>query len=688
MSTRNKSWFFTAPPTTAGDRFVRNNIPSEQTYRDLLDSVAMILEQGSTAMATRQGLVKLASDSDVKTRTSPAATEFQAAIRAHQLPLIILGSTEVMDTVTPVTGGGLKGTYTEVASGSNKRYSTKLELNFANLTEEAPAAGDWIAFEDLTDGVVKKVAYSDMLAGGFWQRNTTIISPLTAGDSLDMGTAQIKCGSIYFDNNGGGIRFIAPIPEDDDDGIEVNIIAGLTTDPTKTGGDLLLYGGTNLFNDSGSVYIAPGTANVGGVTGNVIIGYTKAGVKTGKVGIGGPADAAYTMKVYSGILLATGAFQHDGIATGTISKIAAWDASNVALGVTAAVANTFLFGAAAKGEVLWYNGSAWTRLAVPVADAWLHFDIGTGDVVWDTTGSGGSGDDELVSVTAGHAGYLDAVLINATNGGTKFTVDGDNLKASLYLDNLDEVVAPLYDSSIAISYNVGPVSYTKKLLLRNLLGGSDGAGWSAFTAGSDYTAAPASTSRILTTDLTDDVEPGLPLKYKINGISNYCYGIIVAVAATHIDIAGDPLTANIDELYIGGKEKIVTKTLQVNSATYNSSMTESLLETKQNMKEGDRWTDGTAKLVKFEAIHIANDSTQPPYINVRCGEPASITDYVSTSNTTKGIVCSTALNSTIVDIDHTKNTINYGENVEVKVDNNSGTGDAQYLTVYLTFVKK
>lgn len=684
MASRNKSWFFATPPTTAGDRFSKNNIPTEQSYRDLLDSVPNKLEQADTATATQQGLVKLATDAQVMSRLTMGATDFQIAVQPHQLPFIILDHVEADTVNTAITGDGLKATLQEVIVGSVKRYSTKLELEYTNLATGTPAAGDWVTFADINDSnIIKKVAYSSFVTG-YWERNTTTIEPVTDNDNLDMGQGTIYGGDIILDESEGVSRYIMPNDNVTGDGVLMIVRGGRSKDPTKDGGKLCLYGGPNDYADGGYVYIASGDANVGGDAGEVRIGYLHTGGAQGRIGLRGAADAVYGTKAYDGIYIASGQLKVLAVVTGTINSMTAWDSANVALAVSAATTNTFLFGAASKGEVLWYNGSAWTRLAIPGADAVLEYNNTTGVVEW---GTGGTGTDEKVAVTAGTAGYLEAVLVDDHHGGLSFAVSGSTLLASFKLQDLDITLAPSLNSYAAITIDAGPMTYTRRILLRNLIGGLS-SGWTGLLLGTDFTAAPASTSRILTTDLTGYFAKGLPIKYKLNGIANYCYGVINDIAATHVDIAGDPLSAAIEELYIGGKEKVVTKTIQVASATYNASTTESLLEAKANMKEGDRWTDGSAKLVKFEVIHIADDSTQAPMINVRCGLPASITDYVCTSNTTKGIVCSTALGTTVVDIDPTKNDIDYGDNVEIKVDNNSGTGDAQYLTVYLTFVKK
>lgn len=279
MSSKQRNWFFTSPPSTAGDRFVRNNIPSEQTYRNLLDSIALKLEINDTAREGGQGLVKLATDAEVMSRTSMASGEMQTVTRPHQLPLMIIGVAEVDTVDTAIQGDGLKLTLKEITAGDYKRYSTKIELDPINLDIAVPALGDYIIFSDTDDNDLPKRALFTSLADPYWSHDDEGIIPTTANDSVNIGHGDFRAGDIILDILEGVDRHIGPDTPVAGAGTDLYIAGGSSPDPLFTGGDLVLYGGDDVFKDSGSVYIAPGLANVGGVTGNVFLGYTKAGVK-------------------------------------------------------------------------------------------------------------------------------------------------------------------------------------------------------------------------------------------------------------------------------------------------------------------------------------------------------------------------------------------------------------------------
>ena len=106
-----------------------------------------------------------------------------------------------------------------------------------------------------------------------------------------------------------------------------------------------------------------------------------------------------------------------------------------------------------------------------------------------------------------------------------------------------------------------------------------------------------------------------------------------------------------------------------------------------NIKGGFKWYHKDAFCVHFTTIHVNNDATVQPNVNLRVGLAASVADYLSTSNGNEGITVGTNYNGTVVDIDPTKYSIGYGENIEVKVFQ-KGTGDADYLSIFATFVLK
>ena len=88
MAQQNRQWFFDAQPTSDGVRFRTKNIPEEDTYKTLVNSVAFLTESDDAAKTGAQGLIKLYTPEDaIKLRyTPPTANTEIRAIESYQLP--------------------------------------------------------------------------------------------------------------------------------------------------------------------------------------------------------------------------------------------------------------------------------------------------------------------------------------------------------------------------------------------------------------------------------------------------------------------------------------------------------------------------------------------------------------------------------------------------------------------------
>lgn len=196
----------------------------------------------------------------------------------------------------------------------------------------------------------------------------------------------------------------------------------------------------------------------------------------------------------------------------------------------------------------------------------------------------------------------------------------------------------------------------------------------------DYTATPASTSRITMSDTTG-LRVGLPIRYTYNSVTYY--GVIDAVSAgTHIDVAGATLNTGQDltDLRVGTPEMVVQMDLFV-SGTYGDG-TNDLLATDMNAYV--RWQLPDAYLVKFAATHKTVDGTAQPKINVKVGGSS-----VSTADTNNGIQLSTAgawVENGAIAINTTNYAINPDDAIEVACTAAGTDGDAADLTVSLLFV--
>ena len=685
MAKKTRKYFFNAPSTVSHDRFVRKNIPSELTYRHFLDSVCFVLEKGDTASEASQGLLKLATNANVKTRTSPGAAEFKVAVRPHQLPLMVGGNNVEAHTIdTPVTYGGLK--LTPVDDAGNVRMNLKIEFDPTNLDVAVlDAANDKLILIDVNDGnKPKKFDASEIVAStGFWKRTGTVLEPKTTNDSIDLGTGAIKGGNITLE--GASNRTVKVDPNVAGIGSNLGIEgAGGSTD----GGELRLAGGDGSAGNGGDVHLHGGQGSVD--DGNVLLAYTQAHVAQGLVGVGGLSESGYILKTHGDIKIMGNIYLNAPSSTAP-DQFLGWN-SGTKLIIKRSVKNAMndIVGTPTKGDVIYFNGTDWTRLSNPGADRWFAFDIATDLPKWDTAPV----DSNKVKVkAAGAEDYLGNLRSNGviripTEGGIGYIDNSSYIDLILDVDDLQK-----YDLSSfyrdAYLPMVDENGNTKKLYLSSLYGTKSGSGWIALIPGTDYTTQPTTTRTVLTTDLTGYFTEGQPVKFKLDGVADYRYAVISEITATYIEIAGDPMTTgagDLTEMYIGDKSKITTKEFFVGT-NYNSVDSTGVLEGKNNAKEGAKWAGSSAKLIGFGVIHNTGDGTVQPNINMRVGLPSATTKYISTSNTNEGLTAGTSWNVTEVDIDPSQNDINFGDNIEVKVMK-KGTGDADDLTVTAMFVMK
>lgn len=689
MPKKLKEYFFGVPATAAYNRFRKNNIPSEANYRNLIASVPFFLEAADTATLTQQGLTKLGADADVILRASQASGNMQTVVRPHQLPLMVGGGdTEAATIDTAVEEGGLK--LTPVNGASSTRMNFKIELAIDNLDTDVPVATDYFVFQDVTDGdAMKRALLSTVFVTQYWQRAMTTLSPATSNDSLDMGTGALMGGTIILDNSTDRSIIIASIATAA--GRDLVITAGASTyiAGNTDGGDLILYSGAGAGSgEGGNIYV---TATEAG--GDVMFAWTPAGANYGTVGIGCAAVAGFMAKI-DGDVQVTGNIQVDTPLTSAISTFIGLTAAKKLTERTALEFTNGLFGTPTKGDIIYYSGSAWARLGDPAADAWLKYNNTSDLPEWDTTGLN---TDVKVGVdAAATAGYLgaadnDGVFRIASGGGLTWIDQGDYIEIEMAIWDLSSLPKAGRMPSNGYMAVTDPENSheTYKIPISSVFGTKSASGWLELEPGVDYTTTPPALTRVSTSDLTALYEKGMPIRYKLNSDASYRYGVINDIQATYIDIDGDPLVvaaAEIEELYIGDKSKVLTEKFVVNQANYNANTITTVLETINLMKNGSYWFGGSAKIVRITTINQADDGTVNPIVNMRIGTVTA--DYISTSNGNAGLLTSTTVNATTIDISTTKNTLEYGDRMEVKVDKNGGTGDADNLTVFATIVLK
>ena len=351
---RSRSYFFDTTRTTAGAKLNANNIPSEVTFRDLLDSLTFKGEVGDYATETVQGLVKLSTVSVSKARSGGGVV-----LPAH-LPVLTYGAS-FTELITPGTQSyeGIKIT----AVSKTDRLDYQVDFDPSSLTAKTtPAALDYFVIVDSADSNKPKKVHLSALTSSEWQRIATTISPVTAGDTLDMGTGNAIAAG--FNLTAAAKTYINPLSYTGNNGADLSVAggAGQHASAAKNGGDLYLFGGSR--------------ANAG-TDGNVGICWNGLSA-IGHLGIGGAADSTYTVKI-TGSAWLTGAWKHGisvGGGGGGVSTDAplVLDVNGVEKSPTFKQFMDSIIGATVTNKsVLWFDGTQYNVLPLgAVADKYLR----------------------------------------------------------------------------------------------------------------------------------------------------------------------------------------------------------------------------------------------------------------------------------------------------------------------------
>jgi len=348
--------FFT--PGT-GKLFLQGNKPNETAFRNLMDSVPFFNEVGDTGSETQQGLVKMALNASVMTRTSAASSSMSTVVRPHQIPSIVIGSTEILTGTA--SAGGIKLVVDN--TGIRSKYALSFDPSQLN-TKSSIVAGDSVVISDSADsGNAKKVLISVIQAGlgGLWSRSGTVLSPQTTDDDLDIKNGSVTGKNFYltpFANN-----HIRPLPFADNRGSHLFLAGG---SPSSVSGATL---------DGGNLYLYGGSSINAGVPGALLLAFNGTSA-VGKVGIGGNVDdtafGALVRINASSALNITGQVKLGISSVATVTHVLGLDANNVMQKQTAGQIINDGLGIAGNVALLpWYNGSGWSRLTL-TAGKYLH----------------------------------------------------------------------------------------------------------------------------------------------------------------------------------------------------------------------------------------------------------------------------------------------------------------------------
>lgn len=209
------------------------------------------------------------------------------------------------------------------------------------------------------------------------------------------------------------------------------------------------------------------------------------------------------------------------------------------------------------------------------------------------------------------------------------------------------------------------------------LAGAAGPGAWVEVGQSDYTATPASTSTItMDTDQTAVILKGYALKYTIAATTYY--GIVSAIAANLLTVAGAPMGGDVTNLYYMTGSTNVTQIAIIIPGLYEDATNTDLITS--DLASNFIWNKTKAYLVRYRVYSAVHDSAAHGQASVQINN--------TEVNTTAGgltIAANTTWYSTVVDIAVAAYDVNPGEEIEVTCIK-GGTGDASDLTVEMTFV--
>jgi len=139
-----KSYFFNSPPTEAGDKFSKKNIPTEATYRDLLDSVPFFLEKDDEATVSQRGIVRVYNNDGAIKEHNKISSE-RRVVESSQMTSIgvLLNGLYIESSHTlappylgsPVSAGGIRSRAMVHEAGDIKRLSYSNELDISTYAD-------------------------------------------------------------------------------------------------------------------------------------------------------------------------------------------------------------------------------------------------------------------------------------------------------------------------------------------------------------------------------------------------------------------------------------------------------------------------------------------------------------------------------------------------------------------------
>jgi hypothetical protein len=229
MTARSKAFFITGQPVTTSRKFLQNNRPTEDTFRDLFDSIPFKAEIADTATESVHGLVKLANAAQILAKTN-TSSGFQLVARPSHLPSVGVTAEPGYDISSQNKLEGIMVTEGQEPNG-NLKYLINLLFHTdffkirsggsEELTMSDSFINSWNALLELIDGGSPNVELADFPSGVFEDGgiiNHSGVFTVDTDDStmhIDPVTkkVQIKDGGVTLDklqNLNAGEIIVAP----------------------------------------------------------------------------------------------------------------------------------------------------------------------------------------------------------------------------------------------------------------------------------------------------------------------------------------------------------------------------------------------------------------------------------------------------------------------------------------------
>lgn len=401
MSIKKRLYFTQWPQTSASPGFAKHNHPTAEMFATLFDSIAFKLNYEDKATESSQGLAMSATDANVysfisKTGTT-TGTDF---VRPHQIPEIALDADSLKDDAyTHENGIGIKRTKPARTGGGGVKYSISAflyELGALEFYEEGihlkgdqsvPAIGDY--YFGKKNNAFGFYPASSAGASSYWRLTNGMLYPTSSEYGINAGS-----------NYAYASRFV--VNESDYPTI-------YTATPTSAGNGKNLYvraaHGYQIGDNGGSLYLFGGSAQGGGVNGNVVLCHSGTGGVVGVAAVGGAPHASYMLKVY-GNMYVTGTLTVEGSAGGGGSpvNVVTLDASGVVTARSLAQAREDILPEGTAGKMILHNGTVWTASSL------------TGPIAIDGTGLTSIANGSITNAMIANTGISVARIYGSTGG--------------------------------------------------------------------------------------------------------------------------------------------------------------------------------------------------------------------------------------------------------------------------------